>query len=382
MSVEKIIYTKEFEQILPHEIERKFLAIEPEMLSCYREQSKPIEQAYLSHPEEPFTLRLRADYDECNNPRYIAALKDTGTLTEKGLERLEVEAPIDESTYQNYLQPDIPIIRKLRAEPLPGVTIDYYENGAVLIESENPESWSKFSALHDDMFVEVSGDKQSDNEWLAHLEFRRANNGTETLKPGQELAPQDIANDILRQRALGHIPTVVHIGGRSGSGKSTIVKDLRTELEAFGLTSVVVSTDDYHRGEAWLVEHNGGKPWTKWDDAVVYDTNTMANDLATLLSGQPIARRGINWKTVAPEIQGTIEPSDVIIIEGIYARAAEITFENDLEYEMTTGFATCVGRRLLRDIVERPEFADPVKSLRYMIEEAEPAYRKQEELRR
>jgi hypothetical protein len=44
---------------------------------------------------------------------------------------------------------------------------------------------------------------------------------------------------------------------------------------------------------------------------------------------------------------------------------------------MATGLATCIGRRLLRDLRERPEFADPEISLRYMLSEAEPAYRAQ-----
>ena len=49
---------------------------------------------------------------------------------------------------------------------------------------------------------------------------------------------------------------------------------------------------------------------------------------------------------------------------------------------MTTPLATCIGRRLLRDIAERPEFADPATSLGYMLSEAEPAYRAQVTARR
>jgi uridine kinase len=381
MQIEKIRHKIEFEQLIPHEIERKFIPVDPAIIDCYRKQARPVEQLYLSHPSEPFTLRLRSDFDTDNRPRHMVTLKDTGEITEAGLDRIEIEASINESTYASYIAPTVPLLRKLRAEPLEGITIDYYENGAVRIESENELNWRAFVAQHGDMFVEVTGDKQSDNEWIAHLEFRRANNGAETLRPSNDLEPQDITHDILAQRAAGANPVIVHIGGRSGSGKSTIVREVIDELHLLNLDAAVLSTDDYHRGEPWLVEYNNGLPWTKWDDPIVYDTQTMAVDLARLCSGYAIAHRSIDWSTVVPAYMGSIEPADIIIIEGIYARAPEITSPNDLEYEMTTGLATCIGRRLLRDMRERPEFADPVKSLRYMIEEAEPAYRQQERSR-
>lgn len=57
--------------------------------------------------------------------------------------------------------------------------------------------------------------------------------------------------------------------------------------------------------------------------------------------------------------------------------APEITKVDDLLFEVDTPLATCIGRRLLRDMRERPQFADPVASLQYMHEEAEPAYRAQ-----
>ena len=80
---------------------------------------------------------------------------------------------------------------------------------------------------------------------------------------------------------------------------------------------------------------------------------------------------------VEPVYEGIIAPSNVVIIEGIYALSPDITKQDELRYEMTTPLATCIGRRLLRDMRERPEFADPVKSLGYMLREAEPAYRRQ-----
>ena len=173
------------------------------------------------------------------------------------------------------------------------------------------------------------------------------------------------------------IPLRVHIGGRSGSGKTTIVGTVQKELESLGLSSAVMSTDDYHRGSTWLTEYNNGEAWTHWDDPIVYDTKAMAIDLANLTSGKAIYQRKIDWTVVEPHYPAVIQPVDVIIIEGIYTLSPDVTGKDDLRYEMTTPLATCIGRRLLRDFKERPNLADPVKNLGYMLNEAEPAYRKQ-----
>ena len=167
------------------------------------------------------------------------------------------------------------------------------------------------------------------------------------------------------------------ITGLSGSGKSTIVREVQAALEQLGLSQEVVSTDDYHRGTSWLRNHNGGQDWTHWDAPVVYDIDTMASELEALKGGEQIYTREMDWAIAEPRIAGAITLPDVLLIEGIYANSPRITSPDDLVYEMTSPLATCIGRRLLRDMHERPEFADPAKSLLYMLTEAEPAYRAQ-----
>lgn len=380
MSVEKIRFSEEFEQNIPYEIERKFLPLFPERLQSLREEARPIEQLYLSHPDEPFSLRIRESFDDNGQLRYKATLKDAGRMSKRGLERLEVAATVTEDRYLSYKTYDVPVIRKLRAEPMSGITVDFYEDGSVRVESENETNWREFSSQYDHQFVEVTGDKQMNNEWLAHLSFRRAHEGAEALTPGKELSPSDIVRDTLEH--LGKAPSAtIHIGGRSGSGKSTIVREVLELLESYSLPSLVISTDDYHRGTRWLVEHNNGAPWTDWDAPIVYDTAAMAQDLEALQRGEHVCRREIDWSVAEPIVTGSIGPAPVIIIEGIYALSPDITKSTHLTYEMTTPLATCIGRRLLRDLKERPEFADPAKSLAYMLEYAEPAYQAQRRAR-
>ena len=375
MTIEKIVTDIEFEQNISHECERKFLPIFPEQLESLRAESFPIEQFYLSHPDEPFSLRMRETFAN-GELSYEVTLKDTGTFTADGINRIEVTAPIDAALYRSYKSSETPVLRKLRAEPVRDTIVDFYEDGSIQVESESPESWSAFTRQYGSHFVETTGQHASSNEWRAHLSFRRNNEGREALIPQAELAASDIVRDIIEKTTHG-VPITVHVGGRSGSGKSTIVREVITELASLGISANVMSTDDYHRGVTWLEQYNNGEPWVHWDDSVVYDTGAMAEDLANLRSGLRIYQRHIDWTVVEPVYDGLIEPRDVLIIEGIYATSQDITNEGDPSYMMATPLATCVGRRLIRDMRERPEFADPVKSLSYMLTEAEPAYRAQ-----
>jgi len=376
MTVETVKSRQEFEQISMTEIERKLMPIFPEQLAELRTSSYPIEQYYLSHMDEPFGLRFRETFRD-GVLSYEATLKDSGTIGPDGLERLEVPVAVPEELYRYYFdEHTTPLLRKLRSEPSEGIVVDFYEDGSVQVEVEDASHWQEFIARYGTHFIDISSDHLGSNEWRAHLSFRRLHGGNEALTPAAELRSQDIVYDILARR-VGNEPVILHIGGRSGSGKSTIVREVRYALQELGLTSEVMSSDDYHRGASWLRNYNDGQDWTHWDAPIVYDTGTMAADLATLKRGESIARREMDWSVAEPRAAGSMTMPDTLLIEGIYANSPEITAPDDLTYEMTTPLATCIGRRLLRDLRERPEFADPTKSLLYMLSEAEPAYRAQ-----
>jgi len=376
MTLEIVNLKKEFEQELPIETERKLLPIFPEQLTELRTESYPIEQISLSHPSEPFSLRIRETFKD-GVLKYEAALKDRGILTPDGIRRIEVEVEVPDYLYPYYFdERTTPVLHKLRSAPEPSIAVDFYEDGAIQVEVEDFRSWPAFSDRFGENFVDVTGDRITDNEWRSHFNYRRQHQGQEAFAPKEELHSEDIVNDILA-RGIGNAPVIVHIGGRSGSGKSTIVREVQAALEQLGLSQEVVSTDDYHRGTSWLRNHNGGQDWTHWDAPVVYDIDTMASELEALKGGEQIYTREMDWAIAEPRIAGAITLPDVLLIEGIYANSPRITSPDDLVYEMTTPLATCIGRRLLRDMHERPEFADPAKSLLYMLTEAEPAYRAQ-----
>lgn len=373
---EKLAVSREFEQNIPHETERKYVPIFPEQLSELREASRPIEHIQLSHPSEPFSLRIRETLGDDGSLRYTAGLKSRGEITDQGLKRMEIEVEVSPELYRYYKTDDVPVGRKLRTTYRQDVTIDYFEDGYIQCENENPSAWQAFIDEYGDSFVEVTGDRSADNEWRTHLQYRREHGGVEALTPSPELDTDHIANEIFMAYTQ-HSPVIVRISGRSGSGKSTIVREVQQKLRGYGLGSEVVSTDDYHRGASWLTQYNNGEPWMQWDHPAVYDTATMAANIERLVAGEAIPRREIDFSIVEPVYNGEITATPVIIIEGIYARSADFSHLETLDYTVPTPLATCIGRRLLRDMRERPQFANPADSLRYMLEQAEPMWRGQ-----
>ena len=350
---ELLATSKEFEQNIPYEIERKFVPIFPEQLSELREYSRPIEHIQLSHPSEPFSLRIRETLCEDGSLHYTAGLKSRGESTDQGLKRMEVEVAVSSEIYRYYKTDDVPVGRKLRTTYQDTVEIDYFEDGYIQCESEDAAAWQAFTETYGDMFVEVTGDRFADNEWRAHLAYRREHKGKEALVPAPELDTDQMAHEIFL--AYTHRrPVIVRISGRSGSGKSTIVRDVQQKLRGYGLASEVISTDDYHRGASWLTQYNGGEPWMQWDHPVVYDTATMATNIERLMTGEAIPDRKIDFSIVEPVYSGNIRPAPVIIIEGIYAKSADFSHLDTLDYDIPTPLATCIGRRLLRDMRERP----------------------------
>ncbi len=370
----------EFEQT-PVEKERTYLPLFPERLAGYRAEAVPIAQYYLSGTQEPCDLRMREITKHDGSVRYEVGLKGDERFIDRTRVRTEPipGLSIPKELFDYYTAgTDLPVVHKLRAKPNAHVDIDFYADGAH-VEVEDPIAGSAFFDRTGGMasFVDITGDRSASNRWRAEISYRQTHSGAESLAYPAELNSDAMVGDILRARLETITPLIVTVSGRSGSGKTTLIRELREKLAAVGLTSDVTSTDDYHRGKTWLELQNNGQPWERWDDEIVYNLRALAEDLAAYREGGIIPRLRMNWVTEDPEVAGTIRPIDVLIVEGIYAGSLEIAPYSNLEYELPTPFATCVWRRLLRDLNERPEFADPEKSLRYILEQAEPAYRAQ-----
>ncbi len=364
------------ERKIPKEIERKFIPKHPGVFKEHRTHAYPIEQVYLSHPNEPWSLRLR---EVTTNQRqtYSAALKSR-SASEEILIRDEVETPITEEAYRFYADNQgFPRIHKLRAEPYPGLTIDWVEGYEdPVIEAETPDA----QLFLDEMGYElqdVTSVATYQNEMMAHLVFR-AQQGEVALPPQADLDIKAMIEKIMQQ--LRPAPLVVGLIGRSGSGKSTLAGEIVALLEAQSVTNMILSTDDYNRGKTWLCERFGVPKWHNWDDPVVYDCESLACDLEALkTNGNPIKKRCFDFGSEEPIILDDHHmPAQVIILEGLFAHSSHFKGITDLSYALPTPLATSIGRRVYRDISNRDNasFGSAAEILRYQLEVVEPSYQK------
>lgn len=360
------------------ETERKFALLDGHDAAKYahmREKALPIRQIYLSHYEETYSLRVREKTDETGQTTYTATLKDKGTVTPNGLERMEIETEISAEAFHHYDRQHIyPDIHKLRYSPEPGIDYDFlsiFSDNDMRLEIENPERIDEIMINHADA-VEVTDHRLGSNEFLAHLLFRRVFGDDEPLRPRPDLRPADAIRDIKEQLAAGNTP-IVKVYGRSGSGKSTFVREV---AEGLGTPSIVLSTDDYNHGKTYL-DAITGDVWTDFESPDTYDTALMADDLARLLRGESVNGRTFDFVSQEPVMTDIIMPTPVIFIEGIHANSPDFDRFDTLAYELPTSAAESAARRILREFSgerDQSAFPTPESLLRYIIEKVEPSY--------
>jgi len=390
--IEKNLSSKNFElsrnnpELLQRqEVEQKFAPRDPHYFDAFKDLGMPIEQIYLSHPSEEFSLRVRAVYTP-EGVNYTAALKDAGELVDGKLSRLEVTTPISEATFQHYHDsPQYPRVHKLRTELADGLTIDFVEGlEAPIVECEpsSDPTGRQFIEAFKDELVDMTSDETLLNESIAH-----ELHGAETLIPKNETLDELVdrmVGDAIAYYAVGYPQVVIGLSGMSGSGKSTVARAVEKSLvEKFGeeLRPLTLSTDDYHRGKRWL-EETYGAPWTNWDDPRVYHTAELADDLKTLSDGKPIRRKHFDFATEERVEDEEISTRPFVMIEGLYAGSADLKSVRHLHYEVPCGVATSVGRDVRRLILAgraNASIGSPEQRLRYQLETALPSYQEQQQ---
>jgi uridine kinase len=389
--VEKDLTNKNIEQTRTNpefqkrrEREQTLVASTPDMLDAFRPMSTAYESTYLSHPDEEFSLRVRAAYNP-DGVEYSATLKDMGEMVGNALDRLEINTEISKEAYENYFNDArFPHVKFLRAEPLPGLSIDFIEGletPQVEYEASVDDVEPAFVSLLKKGLVDMSSEKSVRKEVIAHQLY-----GHETLTPTGETIENfahRVFNDMVATYTMGYKQVVVGLSGMSGSGKSTAVRALKEQFnEAFGkeFDPIVLSSDDYHRGKKWL-ESEYGAPWTNWDDPRVYNTAELADDIERLASGESIIRKHFDFTTEEVMYDEEITPQPFIIVEGLYASSPDLKNVRQLHYEIPTGIATSIGRDVRRLVLENRangSIATPEARLRYQLETALPTYLEQE----
>ena len=117
---------------------------------------------------------------------------------------------------------------------------------------------------------------------------------------------------------------LVGVAGGSGSGKTTLIRALRDRLPA-GTVCLVSQDDYYHPIERQLTDPNGK---VNFDLPNGIDLDLLADDLRSLVSGEPIYRKEYTFNQPNVEPQWLeVKPAPVIDgeVRGFYVLVHEVT---------------------------------------------------------
>ncbi len=146
-------------------------------------------------------------------------------------------------------------------------------------------------------------------------------------------------------------PVFIGIGGGTGSGKTTVARAIFQRLK--GESLVIIEQDSYYRDLSHLPFEERVK--VNFDHPLAFDTELLLSHLDALAARQPVAKPVYDFKThTRTAATVTVEPHDVIILEGILVLEDERIRERlDIKLYVDTDADVRILRRLMRDIKER-----------------------------
>ncbi len=143
---------------------------------------------------------------------------------------------------------------------------------------------------------------------------------------------------------------VLGIAGGTGAGKTTVARDV---TDGFDETVTDVPLDNYYedRSELSFVE----RKTINYDHPSAFDWALLRTHLDRLCSGRPIEMPRYDFETHSRTDECVrVEPTDVVVIEGILALYDEAVREMlDLRLYVATDADVRILRRIRRDVLER-----------------------------
>lgn len=153
--------------------------------------------------------------------------------------------------------------------------------------------------------------------------------------------------------------TIIGIAGGTASGKTTIAKRLYNETSKQDQVSLI-RIDDYYYGKERVPLSKDGK--VNFDHPDAYDVELILKHLNYLKKGIAIDKPTYDFVTSSrTKITEHIEPTNIIIVEGIMAFAIEELRELfDIKIFVDTPDDIRFIRRLKRDMVDRGRSLDSI----------------------
>ena len=147
-------------------------------------------------------------------------------------------------------------------------------------------------------------------------------------------------------------PIVIGIAGGTCSGKSSIANIM---IEEFRYTKSIniIKEDDYYKDQSSLSMEERAK--TNYDHPLAFDFDLMLEHIRRLINGESIEKPTYDYTVHnRSEVTEIVHPSDVLIIEGLFALyTPEIRDLEDIKIFVDTPADVRFIRRLKRDVKER-----------------------------
>ena len=165
-------------------------------------------------------------------------------------------------------------------------------------------------------------------------------------------------------------PLLIGITGGTGSGKSTVSKEIFKSIHEKKI--VIIEQDSYYKDQSNLTFEERVK--TNYDHPFAFDNELFVKHLKDLMNNKPIEKPIYDFeKHTRKKETITVEPKDIIIVEGILLLfEEEIRNLLDIKVFVDTDSDVRIIRRILRDIKDRGRTLDSV-ILQYM-ETVRPAH--------
>ncbi|WP_342747083.1 uridine kinase [Dethiosulfatibacter aminovorans] len=165
-------------------------------------------------------------------------------------------------------------------------------------------------------------------------------------------------------------PIFIGITGGSGSGKTTVVKKIKTAIPSKSLT--VIEQDSYYKDQSHLSFEERCK--TNYDHPLAFDNDLLIEHLKDLAKGKEIEKPVYDYETHnRKEETITVEPRDIIVLEGILIFYDERLRDLlDIKIFVDTDSDIRLVRRIIRDMNERGRSIDSV--LNQYMQTVRPAH--------
>jgi uridine kinase len=160
------------------------------------------------------------------------------------------------------------------------------------------------------------------------------------------------------QLTLPRRPFVVGIAGCSGSGKTTLARELASELSATLLTLDLYYHDLGHLSHDERAAQNFDHP-----DSL--EAALLTEHVRQLAAGNSVQAPVYDFATHTrvPDAAEAMQPSDIILVEGILAlHYEELRSLYNLSIYVNAPHDVCLMRRIHRDVIERGRTEESVRA--------------------